>query len=121
MLAASTGNVELMKLLIEHGVPVRARDLMGRTAMQYASNVAAAAFLEKQATGTIPYPGREWIELRVDSDVKRGAGVICCCSVQCMQQFHWLSSLVHVQSPWQAAMAFKLANLQSHSFLLTLS
>jgi hypothetical protein len=52
--------------------------------LQYASNAAAAEYLEKQTNETIPYDGFDWIELRVDSSTKQGAGewgggVDCCC------------------------------------------
>jgi hypothetical protein len=42
--------------------------------LQYASNAAAAEYLEKQTNETIPYDGFDWIELRVDSSTKTGAG-----------------------------------------------
>jgi hypothetical protein len=42
--------------------------------LQYASNAAAAEHLEKQTNETIPYDGFDWIELRVDSSTKQGAG-----------------------------------------------
>lgn len=74
MLAASSGHVEMMQLLIQHGVAVKAKDRLGRTAMQYTSNAAAAEFLERQANETVPYPGKEWLELRVDTGIKQGAG-----------------------------------------------
>jgi hypothetical protein len=57
------------------GVAVKTKDYLGRTAMQYASNEAAADFLEKRANQTIPYEGREYLQLRVDTEVKKGPGV----------------------------------------------
>jgi hypothetical protein len=63
---------------------VKTKDYLGRTAMQYASNEAAADFLEKRANQTIPYEGREYLQLRVDTEVKKGAGdswcLLACCA-----------------------------------------
>lgn len=53
---------------------MKTKDYLGRTAMQYASNEAAADFLEKRANQTIPYEGREYLQLRVDTEVRKGAG-----------------------------------------------
>lgn len=79
MWAAATGNVEIMNMLIHQGVAVKTKDYLGRTAMQYASNEAAADFLEKRANQTIPYEGREYLQLRVDTEVKKGAGRLGAC------------------------------------------
>lgn len=43
MLAAGTGSLELMELLIRKGVAVKAKDTAGRTAMQVGSGGAGAA------------------------------------------------------------------------------
>ncbi|KAK9815827.1 hypothetical protein WJX72_010338 [[Myrmecia] bisecta] len=73
MFAARTGNVGTMTLLIKKGVAVKTKDLMGRTALQYACNEAAVVFLEKQGNKTIEYEGREYLLLRVDTEVRKGA------------------------------------------------
>jgi hypothetical protein len=84
--------------LFWQGVAVKTKDYLGRTAMQYASNEAAADFLEKRANQTIPYEGREYLQLRVDTEVRKGAGAAAlqmlswcdhsccsiCCSVNCL-------------------------------------
>lgn len=47
---------------------------MCNSVLQYASSEAAADFLDKRANQTIPYDGREYLQLRVDTEVKKGAG-----------------------------------------------
>lgn len=38
MWAASTGNHDIMTALIQKDVPIKAKDVLGRTALQYACN-----------------------------------------------------------------------------------
>jgi hypothetical protein len=71
MFAAEQGNTELIHMLIDKGIPIKAKDHMGRTALQYACNEATIAQLEDALNQVRLY--HKVFEISMQADSKWGA------------------------------------------------